>query len=80
MHTYPSSAASAVADSIFLFTADTVKGTLEGFKLGKLADGATSGNFNGDLVWNIQLLSNSQNITHIVSKKQTGMLVVALKK
>ncbi|KAJ8021770.1 ER membrane protein complex subunit 1 [Holothuria leucospilota] len=76
---YPSTAESIVAknmDKIYLFTADSTSGALNGYRLlpleeNELLKGEFHPIFSAEEVWHVQLPSLLQRITHVVSKRPT---------
>ncbi|XP_030843106.1 ER membrane protein complex subunit 1 [Strongylocentrotus purpuratus] len=71
VHVVPSSAASLVQEhssSIYLFTADTDSGKLAGYRLAPSSGIATS-DLEAEVVWDVQLPTSLQKITHVVGKR-----------
>ncbi|XP_071839579.1 ER membrane protein complex subunit 1-like [Apostichopus japonicus] len=77
VYAYPANSESVVrenADNIYLFTADSDSGALNGYRLGAADDTPASHNSfrpirTAEEIWHVQLPSLLQTITHVVAKR-----------
>lgn len=80
VYAYPANSESVVrenADNIYLFTADSDSGALNGYRLGAAEDTPSSHNSFRPIriaeeIWHVQLPSLLQTITHVVAKRPAG--------